>query len=1112
MMQTATKQIFKPNPLFTSIFWHPGKVLPTAFLVVITFFHSAVYAQNSRGSLRGTVQDASGARVASTKVVVQLAGSSVRRETISSGQGEFRLDDLLPGNYRVSVTAAGFAPAESQIDVVVANVRDVNVTMKAASVRESVKVEAGSSSITTEAIDTSSAIRGGVVESQDLETMPLPARSFANIAYLVPGTEPVEPSDPTKARITAVSTGGSSGLNNELSVDGAENSDDWIGGFLQNFSPDGVQEFAVRTSNEEADTGWTTAGSVVITTKHGTNDWHGDAAFFDRAAALNARFPIENPSQTCTNGVCVHNPKQPFSRQNYVGTLGGPVVKDKVWFFASFEGVHENASIAYSPASVTEFDALSQIASEGLISGIPSIPVPNFVPIPFRDYLSTLRLDWAESPRSNWFLRVSSDTYTTHNALVQQATLPSTGLLTHNDYWNVALSNTYTFSPTWLGNLVIDASLLHLTQTRNSDLGFALAFPFSSTALTISGFETFGDNQFATPITLFPDLRNQDKYQFRYDVTHVLSTHALKFGVDFIHEPVLSGAFASTAEELLKYQANPDCFINPPGPDCGGIASALPFYFASPGAATACAPPVPSYVNCSYTPASDGSFSQNVQRLAFYAEDSWRVTRQLTFNYGLRYQTTWGLFIGSGRSQADNPAFLTLQALDIPIVPTVPQDYRKQIAPRLGFAYSPGASGKTVVRAGFGMYYDDLAQNGWGTAFQAVNNSNYTTGTCTFTGGPGTYSLLGSGCLAGGLGPLTATSTSAATLGNTVTGNLIGSPYKTPYAIHTTGGVAHSFNQRWLVSADYVHEQGNHGYRGFPYTSGSSLFTPLIPASDATDQQNVVPNVNIFESDNRSSYNGLLLHLQGNMHRFSLVANYQLSKAQTWGCLLGELFDYVDGVCPNEPNPNGTQTPTTGLLNAFGPGDYGPSGEDVRHRAVLAGTVHLPGGFELSTVNQIESARPITITNAANTDRIWVQLSGQPQPSYTGLDIFRGTPYIQSDLRVARPIRLSERWQLYPFAEFFNLFNRNNPGANYAVNVTQLPVPQTETVPNSYGQTIVSSVCLGANASSCTTANAVPVTSLKQLEIPEGALGDFFGPGTTVGIPFAAQLGVRVNF
>jgi hypothetical protein len=1048
---------------------------PILFAVLLT---ATLYAQNPRGSLRGTVQDATGARIASAKIVAQLAGSSVQRGTTSEDRGEFRLDDLLPGNYRITVTARGFAPAEAEVSIAVANVRDITVTMKLAATSQTVTVQGSSSSITTEITDTSSAVRGGVVGSRDLETLPLPARSFANIAYLVPGTEPVEPSDPTKARITAVSTGGSSGLNNELSVDGAEDSDDWIGGFLQNFSPDGVQEFAVRTSNEDADTGWTTAGSVVITTKRGSNDWHGSGAFFDRQAALNARFPIENPAP---------NPKQPFSRQNYVGTIGGPVVKDKVWFFTSFENVHEDASIAYSPASTTQFDALAELASEGLITGIPSIPVPATVPIPFRDYLSSLRFDWAQTPKSNWFLRISSDNYLTHNALVQQATLPSTGLLTHNNYWNVAVSNSYAFNSTWLGNLVLDASLLHLTQTRNSDLGFAIQFPFSVTALTVSGFETFGDNQFATPITLFPDLRNQDKYQFRYDLSHVVRDHALKFGIDFIHEPVLGGAFASTPEQFTTYPSNPDCYINPPGPDCGGITTALPFYYTPPSAMCNPEPTTGSGINCTFTPAGDGSFSQNIQRLGLYAEDSWRVSRQLTVNYGLRYQATWGLFIGSGRGEADNSAYVTLRALDITTVPAAPSDYRKQIAPRLGIAYSPGSSGKTVIRAGFGLYYDDLAQNGWATAFQGVNNSNFTTGTCSLVGGPGTYALSGAGCLIGGSG---------------ATGNLVGSSYKTPYAIHTTGGIQHAFNQHWLMSADYVHEQGNHGYRGFPYSGGTNLFTPLISTSEppkeyAADQQAVVPNVNVFESDNRSSYNGLLLHMQGNMHRFELVANYQLSKAQTWGCLLGELFDYVDGVCPNQPG-----TPNAGLLNAFGQGDYGPSGEDVRHRFVLAGTFHIRGGFELSTVNQVESARPITITNANNTDRIYVN------GAYTGLDIFRGTPYIQSDLRVTRPFKIKEHWQVDPFIEFFNLFNRNNPGANFAVNVAQLPVPAAQMAPDPVtGITNVTSLCANANCTQTT-----PITSLKQLEIPEGALGDFFGPGTTVGIPFAAQLGVRVTF
>jgi len=983
------------------------------FVFVFAFFPSLVRAQNPNGTLRGEVQDASAARVAGARVVVQSAGSSITREATANERGEFRIEGLLPGFYGVTVTAKGFARATADVDVAVSVVRDIAVTLKPQNARETVNVQGNASSITTQSIDTASAVHGGVIGSQDLESLPLPARSFANIAYLVPGTEPVEPSDPTKARITAVSTGGSSGLNNELSVDGADNSDDWIGGFLQNFSPDAIQEFAVRTANEDADTGGTTAGSVVITTKHGTNEWHGDAAFYERAAQLNARFPIENPAP---------DPKQPFSRQNYVGTLGGPIAKNKFWMFASFEHVHENASIAYSPTSAAQFDALAHLAADPLnpIPGVPAI-APQDVPIPFRDYIGSLRFDWAQSSKSQWFLRTSEDSYLTHNALVQQGTLPSTGLTTHNNYWNTALGNTYTFGPTWLGTLVLDASLLHLTQTRNSDLGFALAFPFSTTTQTISGFETFGDNQFDTPITLFPDLRNQDKYQVRYDLSHVAGSHALKFGANFIHEPVLGGAFAATAEQFIVYPSNPDCYINPPGLDCGGITTPLQFYFTPP--ASMCNPPPPSPlpgmnpITCTFTPAGNGGFSQNVQRLGLYAQDSWRVSHHLTVNYGLRYQTTFGLFTASGLSQAANYSFGDLGTLGYP--QAVPHDDRKQFAPRLGIAYSPGSSEKTVIRAGFGMFYNDLAQNGWATAFQSVN-------------------------------PQTVAPPS-----------LIDPNYTTPYAIHATGGVQHAFNEHWIASADYTHEQGNHGYRAYSYT------TP-------------VPDT-VFRSDNRSSYNSLMLHLQGNVsRRFSLTANYTLSKAQTWGCLLGELFDYVNGVC--DP------------LKAFDRGDYGPSGEDVRHRFVLAGTLHVPGGFELTTITQAESARPFTITNADNRGRISV--NGVP----TSLDEFRGKAYIQADLRVSRPIKVGERWQIDPFAEFFNLFNRNNPGANYVASITLLPVVTPD-------GTNVTAICTVPDCSA-----TVPVTSLRQLEIPAGGLGDFFGPGTTVGIPFAAQLGLRVTF
>ncbi len=1001
---------------------------------------SLVWGQNPRGSLRGEVGDTSGGRIASAQVKVLAKNSGVGRQAVANDRGEFLIEGLLPGPYQVTVIAKGFANASADVDIVVSTVRDVTVTLKPATVQETVSTQAQASSITTQPIDIASAVHGGAVMARDLENIPLALRSFANVAYLVPGTEPVEPSDPTKARITAVAFGGSSGLNVELSVDGGDNSDDYIGGFLQNFSPDSIQEFAVRTSQTEADTGRTTGGSVVITTKHGTNEWHGTTAFYERAAALNARFPIDNPSP---------QPKQPFSKQNYIGAIGGPLQKNKLWTFSSFEYVHENASINYSPTTITEFNALSSLAGQGLIPGINSIPVTGFTPVPFRNYLGTLRFDWAQSDNSQWFLRGGIDNYTTKNGLVQQGTMASTGATQGNKYANLVIGNQSSFTPTWLGSFIFDASSAHITQSRNSNYGFALAFPFSATFSTISGFETFGDNQFATPITAFPVLREQQKYEFRYDVSHVAGTHSPKFGITFIHEPVLSGSLSSTAETLISYPNNPSFYT-----DHGGQ-----FYF-DPTCSTT---PLDPSISCTFTPAADGSFRQSAQRLGFYAQDSWRVTPHLTVSYGVRYDTTFGLLNASGRNQLQNPAYLTLKALDIPLVNGAPQDYRAQWGPRLGIAYSPSHSANTVIRAGFGLYYNDLAQNGWVPAFQAVNAPP---APCVHPGD--------SGCIPG------------ASAGGA--GSIIAPNYKTPYAVQASAGVEHAMNRYLTASVDWTHENGVHAYQAFNYVPGYSLFSPLFP-SDIPSQMDNVPNITVYRTGNRSSYDALTIKLQANVaKRFNLLVHYTLSTAKTWGCTVGELFDYVDGVC--------------NALNPFGPGDHGPSGEDVRNRFVLAGTLHLPGKFELTTLTQLESARPFTIATpvdvngTGDSSQARAVVNGQQ----TSLDQFRGTPYMQVDLRVSRPFNINERWRVIPFIELFNLLNRSNPGNNYVADISALPTP----VNNLANAT---AFCLNAD---CTQTQ--PIANLNQLKVPAGAVGDFFGPGTTVGIPFAAQIGLRVNF
>jgi hypothetical protein len=1021
-----------------------GKSLITwALLCLATALPLSAVAQSPQGTLRGVVEDSTGARIKSARIALRAAESSQQREVTTNSRGEFGVEDLQPGRYHLQVNATGFAEAASDVTVIISSVVEITVKLKPAPVQTSVNVTGESSSITAQPIDTSSTVHQALVTAQDLETFPLANRSFANIAYMVPGTEPVEPSDPTKARITAVSFGGSSGLNVDLSVDGGDNNDDYIGGFLQNYSPNAMQEFIVRTAQFDADTSRTNGGSVIISTKQGTNVWHGGASVYYRNQNLNARNTLDNPEP---------NPKQPFSRENYDGEIGGPLIKDKLWFFTSLEHINEDASVGYSALSLSQFNALAQLAAAGQMPGVTSIAVPSSVGTPFHDTLFTSRADFAPSERSHWFLRGGFDLNQTSNDLVHEGALPTTGFKTTSNYWSLLASNQFEFTRNWMGNFVFQANSFHHVKVRNSTLGFGLAFPFSSTTLTTSGFETFGDNQYVTPITAFPVNRDQQKYQFRYDVAHSSGSHAPKFGINFIHEPVLSGRLSDNPERLIQFTS-----MNPTDLLSSG-QSLAPFFTCDPSIPVAPPPaPLPAnacpvdasgnpLANISDTPAGGGSFAQNLQRLGFYAQDSWRIRKNITVNYGLRYDTTFGLFNSNGANQNSNPAVLTVAADNLALPQGVPHDYRKAFAPRLGIAYSPGTKGTTVIRAGGGLYYNDLCQNGWVDAFRAVI--------------PGTTSLLNPGGQ----------------------GAIIDPNYHSPYSIQASAGVEHALSESWRMIVNYEHQQGVHQYRRYEYTAQDPVLAPngTLPAT--------APNISVFRTDNRSRYDSLSFAANHNSKFFSLTAHYTLAKATTWGATVGELFDYVNGV--------------SNVNNPFGPGDHGPSGEDVRQRFVLAGTVHLPWQFEISTLSQFESARPYTLTTGTD-------INGDGSPNdravingvQTTLDQFRGTPFAQVDLRVARNFKFGDRMSLKAFAEFFNLLNRINPGNNYIGDIGALPVPAGEVAAGN-----VTHFCLNADCSSMR-----PIT-LNNVRQPAGALGDFFGPGTTVGMPFAAQLGLRVNF
>src|SRR6266567_1959686 len=484
----------------------PRMVFLAAYCVLLPLGATSFSAgQSSSGALVGSVEDAQEARIPGVKVSARALELDYQLETITSDDGEFRLEPLPPGGYRVMFRKEGFRDFVCpQVEVRVGSVPSLHVTLEVAGSLQVVTVrQAGGLPL----IETTSSVQKTNITEEEIDNLPLASRSFANMAYFAPMTEPVEPSDPTKARITAVSFEGSSGLNVDLSVDGGDNKDDYIGGFLENFSPDSIAEFVVRTAQYDADTSRTTGGSVLIVTRRGTDRWHGGGAFFERAAVLNARNPLDNPEP---------DPKAPYSRQNGALEVGGPIRPRKFWVFSSLELVRENASVPYSANSTTEFRALAELASRGEIPGVASIVVPPFTPVPFRDRIFDARVDWKQSDRSSWFFRGAFDLNRAQNNLVEQGSLPSTGATTGAHYYSLLVNQQFVSSPRWLGSITFEGSLFNNHQIRNSNLGLALAFPFSSTYLTTSGFETFGDNQFRTAITAFPVIRAQEKYQFRY--------------------------------------------------------------------------------------------------------------------------------------------------------------------------------------------------------------------------------------------------------------------------------------------------------------------------------------------------------------------------------------------------------------------------------------------------------------------------------------------------------------------------------------------------------------------------------------------------------------------
>jgi hypothetical protein len=476
--------------------WIPALLAAVALLAAA----APVSAQSSSGILQGRVVDPDGGALPGATITATNTDTGAVRTTATERDGSFRFGALPAGTYDVVVELAGFSTLNQKGVVVnVSSTRDLELKLQLASVEESITV-------TDEAplINNSPAI-GTVVSQQELQNLPLNGRQFANVAVLAPGTTLGYNSDPTKPGQLVVQLNGGTGRNVDYLIDGGDNTDDTIGGALQNFNLEAVQEFKIQTMQYKAEFGRSSGGVLSVVTKTGTNQLSGSVYGFYRNKSLNSRTESEKLA-----GV----DKQDYDRKQYGASLGGPIVRDKAHFFVTYEKTKRDTNYTvFTGGAFPTFDG-------------------TVVATPFTDELITAKASWNIDPRQYLQVRYG---YQKNDDVYGAGPLaaPSNLGTISNDYDSILVSHS-----AQIGSSSLNEALFQYTKFKNSITANSsdplIAYP--------SGFST-GQN-LNTPQTT-----NQTKYQYKDDFSWSQTLFGrrndFKVGAAYLNEPTLGGDFST---------------------------------------------------------------------------------------------------------------------------------------------------------------------------------------------------------------------------------------------------------------------------------------------------------------------------------------------------------------------------------------------------------------------------------------------------------------------------------------------------------------------------------------------------------------------------------------
>lgn len=1040
----------------------------TCIVIAFVLFTTATYvsAQTATGEILGRITDVQGAVIIGAKITATEIATGMSRTTTSNAEGNYQFPLLPPGKYSVTAEAPAMVKMETNLEVLLGAHVNVNFAMKPGA--QSTTVEVSGSALQ---VETSNSEIKSNIDPRQMQDMPLNGRTFASLAILAPGVRPVGSFDPTKSRIGTVSIAGSTGRNFNLTVDGGDNKDNIVGGFLQNYNTEGIQEFVIDTHKFGADTGKSAGGVVTIATKGGSNVLHGSAFVFERNRNLNS---IDYFTQV--EGV----PKAPFDRQSYGGSIGGPIKKDKLFFFSSVEHVHEKSSVAQNPDTLNvlrDFVALRQVAPLATpeLQNLP-VDLNPAIPVPFLDTQFQARLDWTVSRNNQIFFRYAQQNNKLQNDSLTGTTDISNGSNTSNDLNSFLANWTSTISPTMLNQFSFQYSHFFNDMQATTTGKNVTEICFLTT-----GCVGMNEN--------IPQTTTQNKAQFRDDFTWTKGKHSLKLGFQNVYTPSVGGTIAYDVTPWVYLNCDPaDILANLGKPYLGSVSGGC-------GNAMSLDDPNVAY-DIGLAGGNPSYLEHDINQISYYFQDDFKVTPRLTLNLGVRNDIDFGLVPTD--QQKNNRALKVLTAIGMN--PGLPRTDTNNWAPRLGFAWDVQGNGKWVIRGGYGWYFDQVFLN---TLLQSIPQGN-----------PDVFAVLYENYYdSGGVGVATGLNMVRNTVGQWPIahepdlpygsrGRFIAPNFQTPYTQQFTIGTQAEIGHEMVLSVDYVHSLGLHEFAQRdinPTTDGTDASRILYPLIDPVYgcQQNdgslVFPSEGAatcdgthklarfqeMVSDSRSRYDALTFDLKRRFaKRFTFGASYVLSRAMTYG---GQAQDWGNESQGIYPGLTGWQTQLKGII---GPQNWGYASEDERHRVVLNGIMELPGGFTLSGISQLASGRPYTISSGRDTNHDGVvndmySISGNPQDSVRLKDQLRGDPFFQTDVRVQKTFKFGERMKLSLLADMFNLLNQVNFGNNYLSNARSL----------------------GASI-------GTPVQLMSRE--PLGLFGASYGG--TVGIPRQVQLGLKFSF